>query len=100
MAKRIQLKRGTAAAWTASNPTLADGEFGWEKDTKKWKIGDGVTAWSDLEYRTASTTEEIQSALESLNPGDGALLQYRDGALVWRTLSELATDLQQYLLNP
>lgn len=99
LSNRIKLRRGTAAEWTTSNPTLADGEFGWEKDTKKWKIGDGTTAWSDLEYQT-TTINEIQSVLEALNPGDGDVLQYRDGALEWRTLAELALDLQQYLLNP
>lgn len=45
---RIQLRRGTAAEWSAANPVLADGEPGLEKDTKVFKWGDGVTAWNDL----------------------------------------------------
>ena len=38
-------RRDTASNWTSNNPTLLDGEFGWETDTKKLKIGDGSTAW-------------------------------------------------------
>lgn len=47
---RQQARRGTAAAWTSANPTLAAGEFGWESDTNKLKIGDGSTAWNALPY--------------------------------------------------
>ena len=50
MAVKIQLRRGTAAQWTAANPILAAGEVGLELDTDKRKIGDGVTAWADLAY--------------------------------------------------
>ena len=50
MAIQIQLRRGTAAAWTAANPTLAVGELVIETDTDKYKIGDGSTAWTSLGY--------------------------------------------------
>jgi hypothetical protein len=50
MAVRIQFRRDTAANWTSRNPILADGEMGIEKVTKLFKLGDGVTAWNDLEY--------------------------------------------------
>lgn len=50
MAVQIQLRRGTAAAWTSANPTLADGEIGVESDTDFFKIGDGLTAWTNLSY--------------------------------------------------
>jgi hypothetical protein len=46
----IQVRRGTAAAWTAANPTLASGEWGKETDTGKVKLGDGSTAWNSLGY--------------------------------------------------
>jgi hypothetical protein len=32
---QIQVRRGTAAQWTSTNPTLAAGEFGFETDTNK-----------------------------------------------------------------
>lgn len=50
MAVQIQLRRGTAAEWTAANPTLALGELGLETDTVKFKIGDGSTNWNTLDY--------------------------------------------------
>src|SRR5690606_14801952 len=48
---RRQEKRGTAASWTSANPTLLAGEWGIETDTGRTKLGDGATAWNDLDYR-------------------------------------------------
>lgn len=48
--QRFWQRRDTAANWTSVNPTLAAGEFGYETDTGKLKIGDGTTAWNSLEY--------------------------------------------------
>lgn len=53
---RIQLRRGTAAQWTSVNPTLYIGELGFETDTLKIKIGDGVTAWNSLAYTSLDWT--------------------------------------------
>ena len=50
MAVKIQFRRDTAANWTSANPTLAQGELGLETDTRKFKIGDGSTAWASLSY--------------------------------------------------
>ena len=47
---QIQIRRGTAAQWTSTNPTLASGEQGFETDTNKMKIGNGATAWTSLPY--------------------------------------------------
>ena len=47
---KIQVRKGTAAQWTDANPTLLAGEFGYETDTGKLKIGDGTTAWATLGY--------------------------------------------------
>lgn len=52
-ATQIQFRRDTAANWTSVNPILAQGEPGHESDTNNFKIGDGVTAWSSLEYFSA-----------------------------------------------
>jgi hypothetical protein len=49
---QIQTRRGTAASWTSTNPTLAAGEIGFESDTGKFKIGNGSTAWASLAYAT------------------------------------------------
>jgi hypothetical protein len=50
MATRIQVRRDTAANWTTNNPTLADGEIGFETNSGKFKIGNGSSAWSALDY--------------------------------------------------
>ncbi|MGN1200847.1 MAG: hypothetical protein ACI4R8_01095 [Candidatus Caccovivens sp.] len=47
---RIILRNDTSANWTASNPTLLKGEIGLERDTDKYKIGDGTTTWNLLPY--------------------------------------------------
>lgn len=52
----IKLRRGTAAAWTSANPTLAAGEVGLETDTYKTKYGDGTTAWTSLPYSVATSS--------------------------------------------
>jgi len=56
MAVQIQIRRGTAAAWTSANPTLAAGEFAMETDTDKYKFGDGSTAWTSLGYSSLPST--------------------------------------------
>ena len=54
--KKLQLRRDTAADWTAANPILAEGEVGIETDTYALKIGDGVTRWNLLGYFTGGGT--------------------------------------------
>jgi hypothetical protein len=39
---KFRLRRGTSEAWNRVNPVLLYGEPGFEKDTNKLKIGDGV----------------------------------------------------------
>jgi len=50
MATRMQQRRGTAEQWNLANPVLAAGEVGFETDTGKFKVGDGVNFWDDLAY--------------------------------------------------
>lgn len=53
MSKTLQFRRGLSASFTTENPTLVAGELGYETDTKKIKIGDGVTKWQSLSYFAA-----------------------------------------------
>lgn len=57
MANKIQWRRDTAANWTSVNPILSEGMPGYEKDTGKLKIGDGVTAWNSLPYSFEGITD-------------------------------------------
>lgn len=67
MAIIIQMRRDIAANWTSNNPLLAQGEWGHELDTLKFKIGDGATRWNVLPYVIPST-----DATTASNIGSGA----------------------------
>lgn len=62
MAVKLQVRRGTAANWTSTNPTLSAGEFGLETDTGKLKIGTGSDTWTSLPY-VGLTPSEITTAI-------------------------------------
>lgn len=64
MSTRIQLRRDTAAAWTTANPILTSAEVGVETDTGMFKVGDGVTAWTALDY--------VLSGVEGMVVHDGS----------------------------
>ena len=71
MADRIQIRRDTAANWTSSDPTLAQGEMGFETDTLKIKFGDGSTAWTALSYYSPTETDPIVGAINGIVKADG-----------------------------
>ena len=50
MADIMKMRRDTNANWSNANPVLSEGELGFETDTKRFKLGDGVTAWNNLNY--------------------------------------------------
>jgi hypothetical protein len=58
----IKTRRGTAAEWSAANPTLAAGEPGYETDTGILKYGDGVTAYNSLPARVPTSQKTTRSA--------------------------------------
>lgn len=51
---RYRNRGDTAANWALANPVLAESELGREKDTNRFKFGDGITAWSGLPYADSS----------------------------------------------
>jgi len=87
MTYTIQLRRDDAADWASVNPILHDGEFGWERDTGKFKIGDGTTLWNTLPY-TSAVPDDLVEALGDLSDVDltgaaaGKILGTADG-VVW-----------------
>ena len=58
----IQFKYKNAADWSGTEVLLA-GEIGLEIDTKKYKLGDGTTTWSELAYYSNPVTDSAASAL-------------------------------------
>jgi Major tropism determinant N-terminal domain len=71
MANQILVRSGTAAAWTSANPTLLQGEQGYETDTGLFKVGDGSTAWTSLKYSSlvirAEYNNQTTTAATNLN---------------------------------
>jgi hypothetical protein len=55
----IQIRRGVMSEWTSQNPVLSNGEFGFETDTNRLKIGNGSDNWLKLNY-VASSENTIQ----------------------------------------
>lgn len=63
MVQKVLFRRGTAAQWAASGTVvLSAGEPGFEVDTGKFKIGNGLTQWSSLDY---SVPASIGSTIDS-----------------------------------
>lgn len=46
----IKNRRATKSQWSDLNPVLAAGEIGYELNTNRFKIGNGLSVWSALEY--------------------------------------------------
>jgi hypothetical protein len=65
VAYTILFRRGTASQWTQANPVLNLGELGFVTDSKKLKIGNGVTSWNSLDYSIA-TLENGKIPLDQL----------------------------------
>jgi hypothetical protein len=78
---QILHRRDTAANWTAANPVLGSSEHGHETDTKKFKFGDGTTAWNSLAYFEAGAGDVVgpatatDNAIARFDQGTGDLIQ-------------------------
>jgi hypothetical protein len=94
MSSIIQIKRGTATAWTSANPTLNAGEIGFESDTKKMKVGDGSTAWTSLAYTTTDGDISGVTAGTGLSGGgnSGAVTLAIDSTVATLTGSQTFTN--------
>ena len=55
MPYRILLRRDSSQNWNYNDPVLMSGEPGYETDTRRFKMGDGQTPWSQLPYYSGVT---------------------------------------------
>lgn len=78
--QRIHLRAGTQAEWTAANPILEAAEPGYETDTERIKVGDGVTPWADLPYGHLNSDPRT---INSLGFTLTAALTAAQGQLTW-----------------
>lgn len=66
---RVRVRRGTAAEWTAANPTLALGEIGAETDTLRFKVGTGAAAWVSLPYYGSTEAGLVRGQVNKMDAG-------------------------------
>lgn len=92
----INVRKGTAAQWTAANSLLFAGELGLETDTKLVKIGDGVTVWNSLGYMPEQIAAQIHLATSKATPVDDDEIPLADSAasfgikkLTWANLKAI-----------
>jgi len=72
----------TSLNWQSANPTVPAGVFCLESDTKKLKIGDGSTAYNDLEYKVdAVVTAAQKTLLDNAGSANGVATLSSDGTL-------------------
>ena len=75
MSVRIQMRRGTTSQWNTADPILNEGEIGYNSTLTSFKIGDGESLWSELDYYQAAadiTPNEIGAiASTEKNAADG-----------------------------
>lgn len=93
---QIKLRRDTSAAFASSNPILGNGEPAYETDTKKLKIGDGTTAYTQLEYFSAGGGGSTDiSAILPLKILDGVISLEVDGQTIQIVDGKLHANLDE-----
>jgi hypothetical protein len=81
MPSRVQFRNDSSIRWSSVNPVLLIGEVAIETDTKKIKIGDGVTAWVNLPFIDKGEKGDKGDPGEKGDTGDQGIpgLNGRDG---------------------
>jgi hypothetical protein len=97
---QIQVRRGTASQWTSTNPTLAAGEWGFETDTGKVKIGNGSTAWNSLGYQGAGDIEGVTAGTGLSGGGTSGTVTVSIDTAVTADLTTAQTLTNKTLTDP
>jgi hypothetical protein len=88
---KIQVRRGTQAAGANSwsnGTVLASGEIGFETDTGKFKIGDGNTVWSSLQYFVSGSAFNTSNSITL-----GTNIAATTGTSPWNGSAAITIDL-------
>jgi hypothetical protein len=107
LAHRLQLRRDTTTNWSSVNPILAEGELGFDTDTGQLKLGDGTTAWNDLDYYglgltadqiddSASTNKFTTAAEKATWDGKQDALGYTAENSANKENTDITTDTTKY----
>ena len=69
---RVACRRATNEQWLLVNPILSAGEFAYETNTRRLKVGDGLTRYAEIPYFNEGSLVYHDSAFDgdgtSLNP--------------------------------
>ena len=68
---RNRIATKTSAEWETENPILLKGEIGYDSTSKRYKIGDGVNRWKNLQYEI--DTGVLSSGQQLVVNGNGIL---------------------------
>ena len=77
MPYRILLRRDLSQNWNYNDPVLMSGEPGYEMDTRKFKMGDGQTPWSQLPYYAGVTGPAGVSNVPGPTGPTGSVFPYK-----------------------
>lgn len=94
---KILLRNDTSANWTSKNPLLLKGEFGFETDTRKFKVGNGVDNWQNLKYASSGSEEGSKKAVDNITFDEKTglfTITYTDG-----TSNTIDTKLEKVVVN-
>ncbi|MCH5331494.1 MAG: hypothetical protein J1E33_03695 [Alistipes sp.] len=93
---RHQQRNDTAARWTEVNPVMLKGEVGIELDTKRQKVGDGVTPWNDLDYLDKALYEAIETEKDRLDAANADIAKITNLLKNGATLDEAKSALAEF----
>lgn len=82
MAVKFQFRRDTAANWESNNPILSEGEFGLDLTNQRFKIGDGVNTWNNIEfsqYTNKAETFDDTFTISGTNGGNSDWIEQQSG---------------------
>ena len=71
MAVKLQFRRDTAANWESENTILSEGELGLDTTNQRFKIGNGVDPWNDIDFAQYTTKAETFDATVTLAGSNG-----------------------------
>ena len=57
----IRIRRDTLQAWELNDPVLFSGELALDTTSKKIKVGDGFTEWTNLNYLNDEQFTELRA---------------------------------------
>jgi hypothetical protein len=66
----IRSKGMTSTEWASLNPVLRLNEFGFETNTRRMKLGDGVTAWNTLGYLITAADNYLMGTVSATPPSN------------------------------